>query len=124
MSKNRTTRWDRLARSLGYVPKAELDAEIERVEKLSNLVTECNDGWRATHEALRSRTELLRVNTRRLFEKGVEFGTPRDCPTCWDQALNDNKGGMRNSCVCGPLLPQCAYQVCVRGLQITEHKIE
>ena len=124
MNKNKSALMDRLASRLGYVPKAELDAMARaHATDLADADAE-HEEWTAMAMRLRRRAELIRNNARRLFEIGVAAGAPKNCPTCWDQSINGNAGGYRLSCVCGPLRPKCAYQACVRGLQITEHPIE
>ena len=124
-NKNKTRRiQDRVAATLGYVPRADLDEMAESLERELALNDSINGDWIKERQRLRNLYESLRANARRLFTLGAEAGAPRSCPTCWDQSMNSGKGGYRLSCVCSPLLPQCAYQACVRGLQITEHTIE
>jgi hypothetical protein len=104
---------------LGYVPRAEIEAELAKRAELANDALACNDEWLETCNRLLRLAENLRVDTRRLFQKGFDAGAPQSCPThC------DHEGDINLSCICSPLLPQCAYRACERGLQITEHKIE
>ena len=106
--------FERLMLWLGWVPATELEGARINAEREKK----CRAEREAELAIVRARAEKLRVDTRELFRHGVDLGRTQ-CPS----AISFVGGRVvaKRTCHCTPTQPQCAYNICARGLQITEH---
>ncbi len=115
-------RWtNTIARLLGYAPESELAAAEQALADVEKSRDDDNKEWMTINLQLRRRAELLRNKSRDLFEIGVAAGKPK-CPSALH--ITEGRVAEKRACICSPLAPQCAYNACVRGMQVTEHPIE
>ncbi len=114
----------RLARSLGYVQKADLDAEKAAHQKTAAEAKMENSNMRSLLERSRVKADKLRTAARDLFTKAVDLGLD---PECLDggSACGPHGDIITTGCTkaCSRLMPKCAYNIGRRGLQLTQFRV-
>ena len=111
----------RLALRMGLVPLADLEHAVQQLDQERATAKVARGNFKAELARVRGRAEKLRTDTRTLFQKGFDFGIDPECIAGGSGC--DHLGNIVPSCPkgCSPLRPQCTYNVCARGLQITEY---
>ena len=116
------TTW--IARRLGFVPRADLDAEKSAHQESANEARAEVFNLKALMDRRMAKANQQRLAARALFQQGFEMGVQPECiadGSGCDHLGNIVTTGCRKGC--STAKPKCAYNIAKSGLDVTRHQV-